>query len=66
MTLRNNEIITSLARAIDWSTNAMWSKGITESETMQRLAIKNIDTALENIAEAEKLLNEIKQELLNR
>ena len=65
MTLRNNEIITSLARAIDWSTNAIWSKEF-ESDTMQQLAIKNINTALENIAEAEKLLNEIKQELLNR
>lgn len=65
MTLRNNEIITSLARAIDWSTNAIWSKGF-ESDTMQELAIKNINTALENIAEAEKLLKEIKQELQNR
>ena len=65
MTLRNNEIITSLARAIDWSTNAIWAKGF-ESDTMQELAIKNINTALENIAEAEKLLKEIKQELQNR
>ena len=65
MTLRSNEIITSLARAIDWSTNAIWAKGF-ESDTMQELAIKNINTALENIAEAEKLLKEIKQELQNR
>lgn len=65
MTLRNNEIITSLARAIEWATSAMWSSRF-DSETMQEMAIKNIERALENMAEAQAELKKMKKELLNK
>lgn len=65
MTLRNNEIITSLAHAIEWSTNAMWARNF-ESETMQEVALNNIETALDNIAYAEAELKKMRKELQNR
>jgi hypothetical protein len=65
MTLRNNEIITSLAHAIEWSTSAMWSSKF-ESETMHEMALKNIESALDNIADAQAELKKMRKELQNR
>lgn len=65
MTLRNNEIITSLARAIEWSTSAMWARHF-ESETMHEMALKNIERALDNIADAQAELKKMRKELQNR
>ena len=64
MTLRENEIITSLAHAIEWSTSAMWARSF-KSETMQEVTLKNIERALENIAEAQAELEKMKKELTN-
>lgn len=64
MKLQYNEIITALAKAIDWSANAMWENGYDNPE-MKEMAIANIDRALNNIGEAVKGLNNLRAEISN-
>lgn len=64
MKLQYNEIITALAKAMDWSANAMWVNGYDNPE-MKEMAIANIDRALENIGEAVKGLHNLRAEISN-
>lgn len=64
MKLQYNEIITALAKAMDWSANAMWENGYDNPE-MKEMAIANIDRALENIGEAVKQLHNLRAEISN-
>ena len=64
MKLQYNSIITSLAKAIDWSANAMWENDYNNPQ-MKEIAIANIERALANIAEAQAELGKLKQEIIN-
>ena len=64
MKLQYNSIITSLAKAIDWSANAMWENDYNNPQ-MKEMAIANIERALANIAEAQAELGKLKQEIIN-
>ena len=64
MKLQYNKIITALAKAMDWSANAMWENGYDNPE-MKEMAIANIDRALNNIGEAVKGLHNFRAEISN-
>lgn len=64
MKLQYNEIITALAKAMDWSANAMWENGYDNPE-IKEMAITNIGRALDNIGEAIKGLHNLRTEIRN-
>lgn len=63
MNANQSNIICSLSSAIYWSSSAIWAS---EYPGMHDNTLDNIQRALENIAEAESLLKQMKEDLLNK
>jgi hypothetical protein len=63
MKTNQSNIICSLSSAIYWSSHAIWAS---EYPSMQDNTLNNIQRALEDIAEAESLLKQMKEDLLNK
>lgn len=63
MNANHSNIICSLSQAINWTSHALWAS---QYPDMQDNSLDNIQRALENIAEAERLLKQMKEDLLNK
>lgn len=63
MNANQSNIICSLSSAINWTSHAIWAS---QYPSMQDNILDNIQIALEDIAEAESLLKQMKEDLLNK
>ena len=63
MNANQSNLINSLASAISWTSSSIWASQYKE---MKENALDNIQRALDNIAEAESLLKQMKADLLNK
>lgn len=63
MNSNQTNLITNLAWAIQWASNSIFES---QYKGMQDSALLNIQRALENIAEAESQLKQMKEDLLNK
>lgn len=63
MNANQSNTICCLSSAISWVSHSIWASNY---EEMQDNALDNIQRALDNIAEAESLLKQMKADLLNK